>query len=801
MDLINETGLKAAWMAGKIRHPNWSVTLIVKGTFDLRPAKTAQLATTQLMPTGDVHVDDDLEGVMRYANDFGSFKPGADVLLVGRCHPRGGLPTDACPVTFQVGRFSKSLAVIGERSLTRGLLTDKTSDPEPFTAMDLSYRNAFGGPGCKTNPLGKGFADEIGPRGEKRYRRLPNIEDPARLITDWSGKHPPAGFGPIPLTWPQRMSKSGTYNRKWKKERWPFYPEDFDWSFFNVAPLDQQLRGYLRGDEELFFENLHPEQDQYRAKLPGLRVRCFTVELERTTERFIEVPMVLDTLWVDMEAGKLVLVWRGNRDVRDQKLSFIYQLFVFTEPLAEETRPMDYYRQALLDALERRKEEVQAFEAEPPAPPAPMPQTGEMPEMKPPDLTAFADQAAKAEAEVFAAMERKGHSLAGPPPAPPTHEDMMESLNKAIDFATQKLKGAGRPVPPQLTELAAAMPSLVATPEQLQMESPLEEAELDEAEPAEEPAEPEEGAPLTRDDVVARIQRREPLDQLDLTEMDLSGLDMSRLSITGTILARARLRGTNLSGANLAGTTLAMADLTQANLTGAKLQEADLARAKLERADLTEAELQDADLSRANLRGARLIKAAAEGATLTDADLSHADFTGAKLTGANAAGARLHGTNLSGATLEDFCIQKCWGRGVIADQAIVTRLKAAGSRLPEARFREAQGEQSVWEGAMLYRADFTSARIHGAEFSSAYLEGARFCNANVRMGRFVEAILRRADMTRANLFRSDLEKANFTEANLAHANCYDSEFLDVVIDGTNFDGTNLKMTKLSGGVR
>ncbi|MFO0984069.1 MAG: DUF2169 domain-containing protein [Planctomycetota bacterium] len=805
MDLINETGLKAAWMPGKIRPPSWSVTLVVKGTFELRPGEPARLADVQLMPTGDEYVDEDLEGVLRYPNDFGLFKPGADVLLVGHCHAPRGRPTNVCRATFQVGRFAKSLGVIGDRVRRRELWRSSSSEPKPFTSMELSYRNAFGGFGCATNPLGKGCSDETGENGE-RYRRLPNIEDPDRLIKDWDAKHLPSGFGPIPMTWPQRMSKTGTYNKKWQKERWPFYPEDFDWSFFNSAPEDQQLRGYLRGDEELFFENLHAEHAQYRSKLPGLRVRCFTVELEKTTELFREVEMVLDTLFVDMDQEKLVLVWHGNRDVRDQKLSFLYQLFVVTERLQREPSSIEYYRGELWEALQRRREKLQAFAAQPPAPPPPPPaapqgEVVERNEPEPPDAARFAEEAAKAEAEVFAALEQKGHSLAGPPPSPPTPKDMLDSIKAAIDFATQKLGAAGRPIPHELTELAAAMPELIATPESMEAEADaaLAEEEAEATEP-EAPAEAE-GTPLTRDLVLARIARREPLDQLDLTEMDLAGLDLSGLSMAGTILTRAQLKGANLSGANLSASSLSAVDLTDANLKGATLKDADLAEARLERADFSQAVLQGADLSKANLCGARLIEAAAQAALFTSADLSRADLTGANLTEANAADARLHGTNLSRATLEGCCLQGCWGRGVIADQANVKRLKAAGARLPQARFRQAHGEQSVWDSAQLYRVDFTEARLHRAEFSAAYLEGARFQNANVRMSRFVEAILRRADMTRANLFRSNLEKANLSETNLTDANCYESEFLDVVIDRTDFTGTNLKMTKLSGGVR
>ncbi len=128
----------------------------------------------------------------------------------------------------------------------------------------------------------------------------------------------PAGFGALGQMWIQRFSKLGSYKGNYVKERWPWFPKDFDWSYFNAAPSDLQVNGYLKGDEKLYFENLHPVHSQYNSQLPGLRVRCFISELNDKKEKlFKEVKMNLDTLWVDMESEKLVLVWRGVSDIKD----------------------------------------------------------------------------------------------------------------------------------------------------------------------------------------------------------------------------------------------------------------------------------------------------------------------------------------------------------------------------------------------------------------------------------------------------------------------------------------------------
>ena len=41
---------------------------------------------------------------------------------------------------------------------------------------------------------------------------------------------------------------------------------------FNAAPREQQVKDYLKGDEWLAMENLHPEHAVYRCRLPGLRL-------------------------------------------------------------------------------------------------------------------------------------------------------------------------------------------------------------------------------------------------------------------------------------------------------------------------------------------------------------------------------------------------------------------------------------------------------------------------------------------------------------------------------------------------
>ncbi|MCI5208936.1 MAG: DUF2169 domain-containing protein, partial [Candidatus Electrothrix sp. ATG2] len=329
--------------------PGHTLTLIVKGTFDLKHRDTATLAEEQLYPTGDeFYPDDEQQQSVRYESDFAFYKPKADLLLVGKCHTPQKTPLQTCSATFQVGTNQSTLAVHGNRS--KQPIVKTASAPEPFTAMDIRYDKSFGGPVYDKNPIGKGYGQDktAGTAGERSP--LPNIESSHLHSVDGEL----AGFGPLNKIWSQRYSKMGTYGNNWLKERWPWFPLDFSWEYYNAAPQNMQVNGYLRGDEAIICKNLHPEIPVYQSCLPGIRVRCFTEKFSSTGRdeiEFAEVKMNLDTLWVDMEAEKLVLVWRGVTEVQSEDYEEVNGLFIVSEQIDEPPRSGEDYRKDYLAAL------------------------------------------------------------------------------------------------------------------------------------------------------------------------------------------------------------------------------------------------------------------------------------------------------------------------------------------------------------------------------------------------------------------------------------------------------------------
>jgi hypothetical protein len=351
VEIVNRTPFSFAPLMGRVHYPAHTATLVVKAGFRLVPGGICQPLEEQPALEGDVLSDADMPECL-YEADLMHFKPRADLLLTGTCRAAGTQPIQTCQVTFRVGEWSKSLACIGNRIWEKSMLFTRMGAIEPFTSLPLRWANAFGGPKFAANPAGKGHKDVL----------LPNIEYPDSLISGAREKPTPAGFGPVLRTWKQRTKLMGTYDKKWQQERWPALPADFDWGYFNAAPADQQLQGYLRGDEQIELTNVSREHPILRTRLPGLRVRALLREGADKAVR--ETPMNLDTLFVDADKGEVYLVWRGVAKVSSANWPECDRILLVSEPIGD-----DSTIEQLKPLFEEEAEEAEPEEVEPPLTP------------------------------------------------------------------------------------------------------------------------------------------------------------------------------------------------------------------------------------------------------------------------------------------------------------------------------------------------------------------------------------------------------------------------------------------------
>ncbi|MGC8808704.1 MAG: DUF2169 family type VI secretion system accessory protein [bacterium] len=304
------------------------LSVIVKGTFNIPVKGIAEIAYKQIpIFFGDEFYDSQKGGSVKFEADTVPFKPKTDVVLVGKAYAPGGRSTPFVDVTLQVGSLKKTMRVFGDRhwDFTSDLLSPSISLPIPFISKDLIYERAFGGMDpltggrCLENPLGKGYFDKKSAKTINNAA-LPNLEDPDHLIKNWDDHPKPVGFGFYGKTWMPRFKYLGTYDEKWQKERCPDLPLDFRYEFFNAAHPDLQIKGYLKGDEEVILLNLSPE-GRLAFKLSGIKIKV-TLTKSQGVDRNAptvseEVTMNLDTLCLTPEEKVFYQVWRGITAISD----------------------------------------------------------------------------------------------------------------------------------------------------------------------------------------------------------------------------------------------------------------------------------------------------------------------------------------------------------------------------------------------------------------------------------------------------------------------------------------------------
>ena len=117
-----------------------------------------------------------------------------------------------------------------------------------------------------------------------------------------------ASFGPVGRSNGDRAKLAGAKGGDWFTHHWPRLADDCPWDYFNAAAPEMQVEGYLQGDEDVVLDKLHPRHEAFRARLPGLKVRCF---LTQDAGDAADDDMTLDTLWLDAASDTMVLVWRG----------------------------------------------------------------------------------------------------------------------------------------------------------------------------------------------------------------------------------------------------------------------------------------------------------------------------------------------------------------------------------------------------------------------------------------------------------------------------------------------------------
>jgi hypothetical protein len=324
MELVNETPFRAERVALADAEGRDLLVVIVKGTFRFNGPRPPSIAEEQVpIQLADEFHGEPGESSVRYESDISPVKPDTDVVLLGHAYsPRGMMPF--VDVSLTVGPLKKVCRVFGNRTWKNGIMGPVIPSPQPFEKIPLVYERAFGGKDLSApredqhesedrNPVGTGLLARKSTLDVSQVA-LPNLEDPAALISGRNDRPPPTGFGFIGRGWKPRMNLAGTYDDAWEKERSPLLPENFDPRYYNGAHPDLIMQGHLAGDEPVELQNASPD-GLLRFAVPRVDLRVVTVS--NTWEPTV-LEMSADTLVLEPDEGRMTITWRGSQIVQGQ---------------------------------------------------------------------------------------------------------------------------------------------------------------------------------------------------------------------------------------------------------------------------------------------------------------------------------------------------------------------------------------------------------------------------------------------------------------------------------------------------
>jgi hypothetical protein len=265
------------------------VTTMVKLTMALVPDSPMALETPAPLRLSDQHDAGNPLSSAIGVRETAPMLQRVDVFLTGHAYPIPGQGE----VLTRLAVVSEHAMLLDKTLLVRGPL-DASGVPQPFERMKLGYENAYGGIGFSDNPLGVGYGTN----------EAPSIVYPEGPIER------AAGFGPIPASFSARRKLLGKLPRNALTGRIAEIPLDFDWRYFQAAPLDQQVN-QLRGSEWLIVEGLSPEHERLCSQLPCAVAVARVYGAERAGVPDA-VPLRIDMVHVDLDNERCNVVWRGS---------------------------------------------------------------------------------------------------------------------------------------------------------------------------------------------------------------------------------------------------------------------------------------------------------------------------------------------------------------------------------------------------------------------------------------------------------------------------------------------------------
>lgn len=340
--------------------------VVMKVGYDLLPTENetcyhAELSTQFLLSLQDRYSATINQSQVVCESDLAPFKPYCDVIINATAYAPNGIATDNIAVSVALSDaqnqtlLKKSLRCYGERQFIYDNQKQhwQLTPAKPLRQLPIDYRFAFGGenkiyadePAANQldstvllsdstqldHPEGEGapiahIANEYNPLGQgfitpwyQQAKQLTTLAAPqielleSPITADWVNQQlnnanltlPPAGFGIIGRAWLPRRLLAGTYDAQWTQHRHPYLPQDFDFQYWNGAPLDQQI-AYPNTNFTLQLSNLTPQGD-LQTTLPAHRP---FILLRMHNGFLLPIKLNLDTIVIDAEKKQIALTYR-----------------------------------------------------------------------------------------------------------------------------------------------------------------------------------------------------------------------------------------------------------------------------------------------------------------------------------------------------------------------------------------------------------------------------------------------------------------------------------------------------------
>lgn len=313
LQLVNRTPFMVQQMPLTERNGATVMRVVVKAAYDVAPDGTVALAKEPArIVFADEYFGQPGASAVCYESDVSLHKPYTDLVVKGNAvAPNGNLASRVEVSLRYAGRMLKTLHVSGDRVWEHGLTGWRSSPPQRFATLPLTYERAFGG--CDEsgneprNLVGVGYHTDVS--RDLVGAPLPNVEYAEQLISSPRERPAPAGLGVVARSWQPRLGFAGTYDQRWLDERYPLLPLDFDTRFNQSVASDQWLPR-PRGGESIVLTGMSTSP-QFRVVLPSCSLRLGARYRDHAEDRAME----LDTILVEPDDSRLTLVFRDTLDI------------------------------------------------------------------------------------------------------------------------------------------------------------------------------------------------------------------------------------------------------------------------------------------------------------------------------------------------------------------------------------------------------------------------------------------------------------------------------------------------------